>query len=162
MKANKIPKKILGFTVNGEEIEIAVSPNDTLLEVLRERLDLTGVKEGCSEGVCGACTILMNNEPVRACLTLALEAEASDIVTIEGIADRGILSPLQEAFIEKGAVQCGFCSPGMIMSAKALLDRNPNPSIEEIKDGISGNFCRCTGYSKIIEAVDTAARKSEK
>ncbi len=162
MKANKIPKKILGCVINGEDIEIAVSPNDTLLEVLRDKLDLTGVKEGCSEGVCGACTILMNNEPVRACLTLALEAEGSNIVTIEGIAEGGVLSPLQEAFIEKGAVQCGFCSPGMIMSATALLDRNPNPSLEEIKDGISGNLCRCTGYSKIIEAVSETAAKTEK
>jgi carbon-monoxide dehydrogenase small subunit len=147
--------------VNGEAYELAVKPNDTLLEVLRDNLDFTGVKEGCSEGVCGACTILMDNEPVRACLTLALEAQGSRIVTIEGLAQGPELSPIQRAFIEKGAVQCGFCTPGMIISSKALLDRNPSPTREQIKEALAGNFCRCTGYKKIVEAVEDASDQSD-
>ncbi|MEW6532857.1 MAG: (2Fe-2S)-binding protein [Thermodesulfobacteriota bacterium] len=149
-------KQLLSIRVNGEQMELAVKPNATLMDVLREDLGLTGLKEGCSEGACGACTVLMNNEPIRSCLTLALEANGSEILTIEGLATGGHLHPLQEAFVEKGAVQCGFCTPGMILASKALLDRNPRPDDEEIKTALAGNFCRCTGYAKILEAVRAA------
>jgi aerobic carbon-monoxide dehydrogenase small subunit len=152
-------KQLLSMIVNGEEIEMAVHPNATLQEVLRDELDLTGVKEGCSEGACGACTVLMNDSPVRSCLTLALEADGSSIVTIEGVGSDGTLHELQQAFIDTGAVQCGFCTPGMILSSKALLDRNPAPSDDEIKTALAGNFCRCTGYAKILDAVRIAASK---
>jgi aerobic carbon-monoxide dehydrogenase small subunit len=146
-------KQLLSLTVNGNEIDVAVTPNTTLLEVLRDELGFTGVKEGCSEGVCGACTVLMDGAPVRSCLTLALEAEGASITTIEGLATGGGLHPIQQAFIDRGAVQCGFCTPGMILSSKALLDRSPHPTDEEIKNALAGNFCRCTGYKKILEAV---------
>lgn len=136
---------------------MAVSPNSTLLEVLRDDLGLMGVKEGCSEGVCGACTVLMDGAPVRSCLTLALEAEGTAITTIEGIALEGRLHPLQEAFVNLGAVQCGFCTPGAILASKALLDSDPNPTDEDIKVALAGNFCRCTGYAKILQAVKSAA-----
>jgi len=146
------------MTVNGEAVELAVSPNATLLEVLRDQLDYTGVKEGCSEGVCGACTVLLDGNPVRSCLTLALEADGASLITIEGIASEGKLHQIQQAFIDNGAVQCGFCTPGMILSSKALLDRNSDPSDEDIKTALAGNFCRCTGYAKILAAVRSAAR----
>jgi aerobic carbon-monoxide dehydrogenase small subunit len=152
-------KQLLSVTVNGEEIEVAAHPHATLQEVLRDELDLTGVKEGCSEGVCGACTVLMDGNPVRSCLTLALEADGSSIVTIEGIGSDGKLHELQQAFIDTGAVQCGFCTPGMILSSKALLDRNPAPDDDEIKTALAGNFCRCTGYAKILDAVRTVTGK---
>jgi len=150
-------KQLLSLTVNGEMVDVAVAPNSTLLEVLRDHLGLYGVKEGCSEGVCGACTVLMDGQPIRACLTLALEAEGASITTIEGVAQDGELHPVQDAFIDKGAVQCGFCTPGMILSAKALLDRNSQPTDDEIKTALAGNFCRCTGYTKTLEAVHTAS-----
>ena len=150
-------KQLLTMTVNGDEIDVAVQPNATLLEVLREELGLMGVKEGCSEGVCGACTVLMNNVPIRSCLTPALEANEAEILTIEGLATDGMLHPVQEAFVQNGAIQCGFCTPGMILSTKALLERIPNPSDDEIKTALAGNFCRCTGYSKILDAVRAAA-----
>ncbi len=150
-------KQLLTMTVNGNEIDVAVTPNTTLLEVLRDDLGFTGVKEGCSEGVCGACTVLMNGAPVRSCLTLALEAEGASITTIEGLASGGQLHPIQQAFIDQGAVQCGFCTPGMVLSSKALLDRCPHPTDEEIKTALSGNFCRCTGYKKILDAVRSVA-----
>jgi len=150
-------KQLLSLTVNGEMVDVAVAPNSTLLEVLRDHLGLYGVKEGCSEGVCGACTVLMDGQPIRACLTLALEAEGASITTIEGVAQDGELHPVQDAFIDKGAVQCGFCTPGMILSAKALLDRNSQPTDDEIKTALAGNFCRCTGYTKIVEAVRAAS-----
>lgn len=150
-------KQILSVTVNGDLVDVAIAPNATLLEVLRDQLGLHGVKEGCSEGVCGACTVLMNDRPVRSCITLALEAAGASITTIEGVAQEGKLHPVQEAFIAKGAVQCGFCTPGMILSAKALLERNNQPTDEEIKTALAGNFCRCTGYAKILEAVRVAA-----
>jgi carbon-monoxide dehydrogenase small subunit len=140
-------KQLLSFTVNGDPVDVAVTPSATLLEVLRDQLGLYGVKEGCSEGVCGACTVLMDNRPVRSCITLALEAEGATITTIEGIAQDGALHPVQEAFISNGAVQCGFCTPGMILSAKSLLDRNNQPTDDEIKTALAGNFCRCTGYA---------------
>lgn len=154
-------KQLLSLTVNGEPVDVAVAPNATLLEILRDVLGLYGVKEGCSEGVCGACTVLMDGRPVRSCITLALEAEGTAITTIEGMAQEGKLHPVQEAFIAKGAVQCGFCTPGMILSAKALLDNNSQPSDEEIKTALAGNFCRCTGYSKILEAVRLASGEAK-
>jgi aerobic carbon-monoxide dehydrogenase small subunit len=150
-------KQLLTMTVNGNEIDVAVTPNATLLEILRDDLGFTGVKEGCSEGVCGACTVLMNGAPIRSCLTLALEAEGASITTIEGLASHGQLHPVQQAFIDQGAVQCGFCTPGMILSSKALLDRSPHPTDEEIKTALAGNFCRCTGYKKILDAVQSVA-----
>ncbi len=152
-------KQLLSLTVNGDPVELAVPPNYTLQEALRNDLGLKGVKEGCSEGVCGACTVLMNGAPVRACLTLALEAEGADIVTIEGLSKEGWLHPIQEAFVNLGAVQCGFCTPGMIMASKALLDRIPNPTDDDIEAALTGNFCRCTGYAKMRVAVRTAARE---
>jgi aerobic carbon-monoxide dehydrogenase small subunit len=157
----KVP---LQLNVNDEENAILVAPNQTLLEVLREELYLTGAKEGCGEGVCGSCTVLMDGKPVRACLTLALEAAGARIATVEGLAADGALDPLQEAFIDQGAVQCGFCTSGMLMSAKGLLMENPQPDEAGIKRALSGNICRCTGYTKIIEAVSAAAdnMKSER
>lgn len=147
----------LSIKVNGEELELMVEPHWTLLEVLREELDLTGTKEGCGEGVCGACTVLLEGEPIRACLTLALEVQGKSVTTVEGLAGEKTLDPLQESFIRHGAVQCGFCTPGMIMAAKALLLKNPCPQEEEIRRAISGNICRCTGYAKIVEAIAAAA-----
>jgi aerobic carbon-monoxide dehydrogenase small subunit len=153
-------KQLLSMTVNGDPVDVAVTPSATLLEVLRDQLGLYGVKEGCSEGVCGSCTVLMDDRPVRSCITLALEAEGASITTIEGVALDGTLHPVQEAFIENGAVQCGFCTPGMILSAKSLLDRNNQPTDEEIKTALAGNFCRCTGYTKIVKAVREAAGRT--
>ena len=150
-------KQVLSFTVNGDPVDVMVAPNTTLLEVLRDQLGLYGVKEGCSEGVCGACTVLMEGLPIRSCITLALEAEGASVTTIEGIAEDGRLHPVQEAFVENGSVQCGFCTPGMILSTKALLDRNSEPTEDEIKDALAGNFCRCTGYSKILKAVQSVS-----
>jgi carbon-monoxide dehydrogenase small subunit len=152
-------KKLIDLKINGEIYEVAVDTHRTLLEVLRENLELTGTKEACDLGECGSCTVLIDGKPVLSCLTLAIEAQGKDILTIEGLAQEGKLSPLQHSFVDHGAIQCGFCSPGMIMSAKALLDRNPSPTEDEIKDAISGNLCRCTGYVKIIEAVKAAAEK---
>lgn len=150
-------KQILCMTVNGYEAELAVLPNATLLEVLREDLGLMGVKEGCSEGVCGACTVLMNGFPIRSCITPVLEAEGCEITTIEGLSSQGELHPVQQAFVDSGAIQCGFCTPGMILASKSLLDRNPHPTEEEIKTALAGNFCRCTGYAKILDAVRAAS-----
>lgn len=150
-------KRIIQLTVNGEEYEAIVTPNQTLLEVLRNSLNLTGTKEGCGEGACGTCTILLDGKPVRSCLTLAVEVQGREITTIEGLAPMGELHPVQRAFVEHGAIQCGFCAPGMILTAKALLDENPNPTEQEARQAISGNVCRCTGYAKIVEAVLRAA-----
>ncbi len=150
-------KEILELTVNGESHSVAVEPNVTLQELLREQLSLTGTKKGCDTGECGACTVLMDGIAVNSCLVLAVDARDKEIVTIEGLARKGDLHPLQVAFHELGAIQCGYCSPGMIMSAKALLDCNPDPSQFEIQEAISGNLCRCTGYVKIIEAIQSAA-----
>jgi aerobic carbon-monoxide dehydrogenase small subunit len=153
-------KNILNITVNGDELELAVGANSTLLEVLRDQLGLTGTKEGCSEGVCGACTVLMNGFPVRSCITLALEAEGAEVTTIEGLSAGGDkLHPVQQAFIDVGAVQCGFCTPGMVLTASALLERSPNPTEDDIKNALAGNFCRCTGYTKILDAVKSAAQE---
>jgi carbon-monoxide dehydrogenase small subunit len=154
-----MPRIPISLVVNGEEVEAVVEPHWTLLEVLRDVLDLTGTKEGCSEGVCGACTVLLDGRPIRACLTLALEVEGRSITTVEGLASEdGRLDPLQEAFIEEGAVQCGFCTSGMLISAKALLMEEPSPTEERIRYALSGNICRCTGYAKIVKAVEAAAR----
>jgi carbon-monoxide dehydrogenase small subunit len=151
----------VNFTVNGDKVSIEVKPYETLLETLRERLYLTGAKESCSLGSCGSCTVILDGIPVRSCLVLAPEVEGKNIATVEGLEKDGTLHPLQEAFMEKGAVQCGFCTSGMILTAKALLDRQKKPSKNQIVQTISSNICRCTGYKKIIEAVMTAAEKME-
>jgi carbon-monoxide dehydrogenase small subunit len=146
--------------VNGQPAEIKVDPTWTLLRVLREKLGLTGTKKGCEQGDCGACTVLLEGKAVNACLVLALQAEGKEIETIEGLGTPYRLHPLQRSFIQNGAVQCGFCTPGMLLSALALLRKNPNPTLEEIRRGISGNLCRCTGYTKIVKAIqDVAAFK---
>lgn len=148
------------LTLNGSPIKLEVKPNETLLDLLRYRLKLTGSKRGCNRGECGACTVLMNGKPVNSCLILASKANGKDVLTIEGLGSAGMLHPLQEALINNNAVQCGFCTPGIIMSAKALLDENPNPSREDIQEAISGNLCRCTGYLPIMEAILEASRKT--
>jgi carbon-monoxide dehydrogenase small subunit len=145
------------LTVNGETELLEVESHRTLLQVLREDLDLTGTKDGCNSGECGACTVFFDGEPVNACLVLAVEADGHEVITIEGLAQDGALDPLQRAFINRNAVQCGFCTPGMIISARALLDRNPRPSEMEIRQAIAGNLCRCTGYTRIVEAVQEVA-----
>ncbi len=147
------------ITMNGSPRELAVEPHRTLLDVVRRELGLTGSKEGCGTGDCGACSMIVDGRVVTSCLMLAVEADGSEIQTIEGLAQNGRLHPLQQAFIDHGAVQCGFCTPGMIVAAKALLDANPNPTSEEVRRGLAGNLCRCTGYTKIIEAVMAAARE---
>jgi carbon-monoxide dehydrogenase small subunit len=152
--------KEISLRINGERYQWAVESNLTLLDFLREKLDLIGTKKGCETGECGACTVLLNGKTVNSCLVLAVEADGREVTTIEGLlGDDGRLHPLQEAFVEAGAIQCGFCTPGMIMSSKELLDRNPRPSEEEIKDEMAGNLCRCTGYVKIIEAITKASKK---
>ena len=143
--------------VNDELYELEVSANWTLLDVIREKCGLTGTKQGCGNGECGACTVLLEGEPVNACLILALQADGKRVVTIEALSKDGGTHPIQEAFIRHGAIQCGFCTPGMILSVKALLDRNPKPEEVEIREALTGNFCRCTGYQKIVEAVQSLA-----
>jgi carbon-monoxide dehydrogenase small subunit len=154
-----VDKRIIQLTVNNEDYDLLVTPNRTLLEVLRDDLGLTGAKAGCAEGACGACTVLADGQPVYSCLTLAVEVQDKAITTIEGLADDGKLHPIQQAFVDHAAIQCGFCSPGMILVAKALLDENPQPSQQEAREAISGNVCRCTGYAKIVEAVLIAAER---
>ena len=144
--------------INGETYEVVVEPDDLLLDVIRENLDLTGTKKSCASGECGSCTVLMDGLPVPSCLVLAMDAQGKKVTTIEGLSKDGHLHPLQESFVYKGAIQCGFCTPGMILSAKALLDENPAPDEKEIKTAISGNLCRCTGYKKIIEAIATVQK----
>jgi carbon-monoxide dehydrogenase small subunit len=150
-------KRELQITVNGDEYHLFVDVRRTLLKVIREDIGLTGTKDGCGAGECGACTVLLDNEPVNSCLVLAHEADGREVVTIEGLAQGGVLHPVQEAFVEQGAIQCGFCTPGMVLSTKALLDRNPDPTRAEILHGLKGNLCRCTGYVKIIDAVEAAS-----
>lgn len=150
-------KHNIRLIVNGESYTLAVEPCKSLLDVLRDKLSLTGTKKGCNRGDCGACTIIMDGKTVNSCLVLAVEADAKEVLTIEGLANKGQLHPIQEAFIQQGAVQCGYCTPGMIMSAKALLDENPNPTEEEVRQAIGGNLCRCTGYVKIVDAIKKAA-----
>ena len=155
-------KQLIQLRVNGELHEVMVEPWKTLLQVIRDDIGLTGAKEACGTGECGACTVLVNGKPVNSCLVLAVEAQGKDILTIEGLAPRDKLHPLQDAFIQRGAIQCGFCTPGMLLSAKALLDENPQPTEEEIREAISGNLCRCTGYNKIVEAILEVAQSKEK
>ncbi|MBI2754958.1 MAG: (2Fe-2S)-binding protein [Betaproteobacteria bacterium] len=152
-------KRLIQLHVNGQTHDLVVHPARTLLDVLRDQLGLTGAKRGCGLGACGACTVLLDGRPAAACLTLALEAADQEVLTIEGLAEGGTLHPVQEAFVESGAVQCGFCTPGMVLSAKTLLDRCPDPKPQEIREALAGNVCRCTGYVKIIEAVSIAARR---
>lgn len=150
----------LNLTVNEKPYSLEVASNLRLVDLLRDQLGLTGTKEGCGVGECGACTVIMNGQIVNSCLVLAGQVEGAMITTIEGVqGPEGQLHPIQQAFIDKGAVQCGYCTPGMVLSAKALLDQNPDPTLEEIKEGISGNLCRCTGYQQIIEAVEDAAHR---
>ena len=155
-------KRLLRLQVNGRIHEVASETNRTLLAILREDLRLTGTKEGCGLGECGSCTVLLDGKPVNACLVLGSQAEGSRIETIEGLAEGNVLHPIQEAFVEKGAIQCGFCTPGMILTAKAFLEENGDPTEEEVRKAISGNLCRCTGYEKIVEAIlDAAAAMKE-
>ncbi len=150
---------LLHLRVNGDDYSVAVPPHKTLLEVLREDLLLTGTKHGCEVGECGTCTVLLDGEPVLSCLTLAVDVQGRGITTVEGLAQNGELHPLQVAFAERGAAQCGYCTPGMLLTAKALLDRNPRPTEDEIQEALSGNLCRCTGYLKILEAVRLAGER---
>jgi carbon-monoxide dehydrogenase small subunit len=156
--------KVAQLKINGVRREVMVYPNETLLDVLREKLNLTGVKNGCSNGDCGACTVLIDGRPMTSCLLLAIECEGKDILTIEGLADpkTGELSPIQKAFIDNHAVQCGFCTPGIILTAKALIDNNPSPTKEEIMEAINGHICRCTGYVSIIKAISAAAESMKR
>lgn len=150
------------FKLNGENIEISTAPNIRLVDLLRDELHLTGTKEGCAIGECGACTVIMDGKAVTSCLVLAASVEGRSITTIEGVGQNGILDPIQEAILKNHALQCGFCTPGFIMSAKALLDENPNATKEEIRRGISGNLCRCTGYEQLVEAIYEAALELKK
>ena len=150
-------KTMINLTVNGDEVDAIVKDNLTLLDFLRDQLQLTGTKKGCEQGECGACTVLLNGLPVNSCCTLAVECDGAEITTIEGLAREGQLTPLQRQFIDKWALQCGYCTPGMIMSATALLNHNPHPTELEIREAIEGNLCRCTGYAKIVEAIQAAA-----
>ncbi len=150
---NKKTSLPLEFTLNGETVTIETAPEATLLSVLRDQLKVFGVKKGCGEGECGSCTVLVDGRPMLSCILPAMKAQGREITTIEGLSQGDRLHPIQEAFLEAGAVQCGFCTPGMVLSAKSLLDRNKNPSAEEIREGMSGNICRCTGYNQIVEAI---------
>jgi len=150
-------KTLIELKVNGQKYELAADTHRTLLEVLREQLGFTGTKNGCDQGECGTCTVLMDGVPVHSCLTLAVQAQGKEITTIEGLAQGETPHPLQQAFVDHGAIQCGFCSPGMILTGKALLDKNPSPTEGEIRRAISGNLCRCTGYVKIVEAIQAVS-----
>jgi carbon-monoxide dehydrogenase small subunit len=154
-----MPSKILSFTLNGRPTEVIVKPLTTLQKLLREQLGLTAAKTGCKQGGCGSCTVLVNGEPMLSCLLPAEDVEGQEVTTLEGLAHDGQLHPLQEAFFEKFAIQCGYCTPGMLMVSKALLDRNPQPSRAEIVQALIGNYCRCTGYEPIVQAVAEAARR---
>ena len=155
----KPKKQLVTLNVNGDDLELAIAPHHTLLEVLREDAGLTGTKHGCEQGECGLCTVLIDGSPQFSCLTLAIEAQGCDIRTVEGLARGGQLHPLQQAYVETGASQCGYCSPGMLMSAFSLLERNPAPTRDEIREALAGNLCRCTGYLAIIDAVELAATR---
>ena len=157
MQQRRMTRTPIAFKVNGEDVEVLVKPWQTLLEVLRDELRLTGTKEGCSNGNCGACTVQFDGRAIDSCLALGLEADGHEITTIEGVAQGGSLHPIQQAFIDHGALQCGFCTPGFIMSAKALLERQANPSEHDIRLNIAGNLCRCTGYDKIVRAIQEVA-----
>jgi aerobic carbon-monoxide dehydrogenase small subunit len=153
-------KKLIELSINGEHYELALNSQVTLLEVLREHLGLTGTKEGCGTGECGSCTVLVDGKPILSCLTLAAECQGIAITTIEGLSEENVLTPVQETFLEKGAVQCGFCTPGMVLSVTALLQENNNPTETDMRKALEGNLCRCTGYNKIIEAVNEAVHRS--
>ena len=155
-------KHLLTMTVNGETVEAAVEPSAMLSHMLRDELGLIGVKEACGKGECGACTVTLDGKAVTSCIIPAMKAMGKEVLTIEGLDKQGRLHPIQEAFIEYGAIQCGFCTPGMVVSAKALLDENPNPAEQEVRVALSGNLCRCTGYVKIVDAVLAAAQKMQK
>jgi aerobic-type carbon monoxide dehydrogenase small subunit (CoxS/CutS family) len=157
--ARKKQKAHLQFNLNCEQVEVAFAPHKTLLEVLREDLALTGTKHGCELGECGVCTILLDGQPVLSCLTLGLDIEGREVTTVEGMASASGLHPLQDTFADLGAAQCGYCTPGFLLTAKELLEKNPDPSREEIKEALAGNLCRCTGYIKIYEAVELAAAR---
>ncbi len=150
-------KKLINITINDKKLELAVEPNMTLVDMIREELKMPGTKKGCGIGECGSCTVLLDGKPVCSCITLAVEAENKEVVTIEGVETENGLHPIQKAFVEKGAIQCGFCTPGMVLSAKALLDNDPRPDEHTIRKAISGNLCRCTGYQKIVEAIQSVA-----
>jgi len=151
--------KKINLTINGERRELEIEEDMRLLDLLRDELKLTGTKEGCGEGECGACTVIMDGKLVNSCMVLAFQAEGKDILTIEGVkGENDEIHPIQQAFLEEGAVQCGFCTPGMVLAAKSILDHNPEPTREEIREGISGNLCRCTGYNKIVDAVEKASK----
>ncbi len=153
-------KQTISFILNGETVEVEIEPHLTLLQVLRDKLELTGTKEGCGMGECGACTVLLDGKAVNSCILPALEVEGKSVTTIEGLMDiQGNLHPIQKAFIEYGAIQCGFCTPGMVLSAKALLNENPKPTEEEIRNAIAGNLCRCTGYLQIIQAIKSVSEE---
>ncbi len=149
----------INLTINGSREEVVVPSNMTLMRMLRESLSLTGTKNGCSAGECGACTVILNGEPVNSCMVLAAECDGASVITVEGLAQDGRLAPVQEALIQEGGVQCGFCTPGVLMSSMSLLERSPNPGESEIREALVGNLCRCTGYVRIIEGVKQAARK---
>ena len=149
----------ISFKLNTKDVAVEIEPNKRLLDMLRDDFGLTSVKEGCGEGECGACTVLIDNEAVTSCTVLAPQVDGCEVMTVEGLSADGELDKLQETFVEKGAVQCGFCTPGMLLSAKSLLIKNPNPTREEIKTAVEGNLCRCTGYAKIVEAVEAATKK---
>ena len=151
-------KQIIQLHINGENYEVAASPNQVLLDILRDELLLTGTKRGCNDGDCGACTVLMDGKPVASCTLLAFEAQGHEIITIEGLAKEGALHPVQQAFVDNFAIQCGFCTPGMVLTAVACLNENPDATEEDIRDYMRGNLCRCTGYVKIIDAVQAAAK----
>lgn len=148
--------KNITITINGEKRNLFIDENLRLIDLLRDKLGLTGTKEGCGEGECGACTVIMDGETVNSCMVMAFQADGSDITTIEGLEKEGEIHPIQKAYIDAGAVQCGFCIPGMVLSTKALLDKNFNPNRDEIREGLSGNLCRCTGYSKMLDATEKA------
>ena len=154
----RVMEKTIEFVLNGKAVQVEVPAHWTLLRTLREKLGLTGTKEGCGTGSCGACTVLINGQAVNSCLVLVSEVAGKEITTIEGVAQDGKLHPLQQAFIDQGAVQCGFCTPGLILTAKSLLDVNPNPTEPQIREAIAGNLCRCTGYDKIVRAIMSAAK----
>ncbi|NPV56447.1 MAG: (2Fe-2S)-binding protein [Anaerolineae bacterium] len=151
----------INLTVNGSKEVVDVPSNWTLLQMLREKMALTGTKNGCAAGECGACTVMLNGEPVNSCMVLAVECDGAEVVTVEGLVQDGQMDVLQQTIIDAGGVQCGFCTPGMLISARALLDRNPNPSADEVRAALVGNLCRCTGYIRIVEAVQTAAQASQ-
>ena len=157
--ADKIGKVRLDFTVNGQEQELLCEPRQTLLEILREELQMTGTKEGCADGNCGACSVILDGTLVDSCLVLGLEAQGKNVETVEGVATTDGLHPIQQSFLEEAALQCGICTPGFVMSAKALLEKDNNPSEHKVREWVAGNLCRCTGYDKIIRAILSAAKK---